>query len=51
MRFCNTVKLTIGARLDGSTAYSVTHLQMMPIDPFMPEWSALPGYPTRVSRT
>lgn len=30
----------------GSAAYSVTHwAQMMPIDPSMPEWNALPGYP------
>lgn len=30
----------------GSSAYSLTHwAQMMPIDPSMPEWRALPGYP------
>ena len=30
----------------GSESFSVTHwAQMMPIDPSMPEWSALPGYP------
>jgi len=30
----------------GSAAYSVTHwAQMMPVDPSMPEWNALPGYP------
>jgi hypothetical protein len=30
----------------GSSAYSLTHwAQMMPIDPSMPQWRALPGYP------